>query len=236
MQRRLELKDLRLIRYTAETGSLTGAAHNLHVTQSAASQRLAAIQKRLNLTLFEKAAGGWRATAAGERLVEAARRVEAELERSFDDIRRAEDAAATRIRIATQCYTCYRWLPFVIRSVHARHPDTTVDVAPEATEAPYEALRDSRIDVAIVSDPRPPGDLRSERLFDDELLAVMAGDHPLAKRQFVTPANFRDEAVIVYTGRRHAIVEEILRPAGRRSPATGPGPNHRGHRRACPRR
>ena len=214
MHSKIELKDLRLIRRIAEHGSLTRAATLLHVTQSAVSQRLTSLQHRLSLTLFEKRDGRLRATAAGQRLLDAARNVDQELTLAFEDLRHIKSGEEERLRITTQCYTCYRWLPFVIRNLHARFPRTQIDVVPDATDDPYEALMRDRIDVAIVSDRSIPRDFRESALFDDELFAVMSQSHALAQRRYLTPANFEKQTVIVYSGRQHAILEEVLHPAG----------------------
>ena len=42
----------------------------------------------------------------------------------------------------------------------------------------------------------------------------MSVDHTLATRQFLNPANFSAETLVLYTGTQHPIVEEILHPAG----------------------
>lgn len=214
MHSRIELKDLRLIRRIAEHGSLTRAAALLHVTQSAVSQRLASLQHRLDLTLFEKCDGRLRATPEGLRLLDAASNVDRELTLAFEDLRHLKHGNEDRLRITTQCYTCYRWLPFVIRPMHARFPNTQIDVVPDATDDPYEALVRDRIDVAIVSDLSIPRGFREAALFDDELFAVMSQSHALARRRFLTPSNFEEQTVIVYSGRQHAILEEVLHPAG----------------------
>jgi LysR family transcriptional regulator, regulator for metE and metH len=214
MNSKLDVRDLRLIRHVAETGSLTTAANNMNVTQSAVSQRLAAIQARLKLPLFEKRGGIFQATAAGRRLSIAARRVDGEMQDAFCDIEQQKAIRKCRLRIATQCFTCYRWLPFVIRDVRNLRPSLTIDVVPDATDDPYDALLQDRIDVAIVSDGTGRTRLATMDLFADELYAVMASDHVLSKRSFLNAAQFQEQTLLLYSGKSHAILEQLLHPSG----------------------
>ena len=185
----------------------------MHVTQPAASQRLANLQARLGFDLFERRSGVMQPTAAGERLVRAADAVDLELTAALTDARNIVAKRSRRLRIATQCYTCYRWLPFVIRDMHRIHPELEVDVVPEATDAPYDALKANSVDIAIVSNPGAGSPMDEHSLFTDELYAIVSNNHPLANRRYLNPANFIDQNLILYTGKKHAVLEEVLFPA-----------------------
>ena len=210
----IENKDLNLVRLIAENGSLTSAARRMHVSQPAASQRLANIQARIGADLFIRKDGQMRPTAIGDRLIAAAEASGRLLDETKADIERLLEQRNGSLRIATQCYTCYRWLPFVIRDMRLAHPALAVDVVPEATEDPYAALFSDQVDIAIVSNPSADSDLAEQELFTDELYAVMSTEHPYATRRYLNPANFTDQTLILYTGNKHAVLEEVLYPAG----------------------
>jgi LysR family transcriptional regulator for metE and metH len=210
----LHSQDLALVDNIAAAGSLTAASRRMHVTQSAVSQRLASLQARLGVTLFERSGGRLRLTRAGDRVLASARIVGAELQAVAADLKSLVDERDGQLRIGTQCYTCYRWLPFVVRDMREIHPHLTVDVVPEATDSPYASLLEDRLDVALVSNPDRDSTLAEYPLFDDELFAVMSATHPLAREPYLLPDQFADETLILYTGNKHAIVEEVLAPAG----------------------
>lgn len=214
MTLRIQTRDLDLLRFIAEDGSLTSAAKRMHLSQPAISQRLAKLQEQLGATLFERRDGVMRATAVGNRLVSASRVVSHELEVAAADIKCLLDQRDNHLRITTQCYTCYRWLPFVIRDMRRQHPLLNLDVVPEATDKPYEALANDRLDIAIVSNPLPDAEFEEHPLFVDELYAVMSTAHPYACRQYLNPAQFSDQTLVLYTGDNHPILDEILHPAG----------------------
>lgn len=208
----LTIKDLELVRYVADSGSLTVAARQLHVSQSAASQRLAKLHARLGTTLIERRDGHMQLTTAGRRVFKASSVIANELTSTMSDINRHSQQESGELRIATQCYTCYRWLPFVISAMRQDHPSLSVDVVPEATDSPYEALREKQIDVAIVSNPLANSEFVEQDLFSDELFAVMHASHDLAKASYLDATQFTGETLILYTGDNHAIVEDILAP------------------------
>lgn len=210
----LSSRDLELIRHVANTGSLTRTAELMHVSQPAISQRLASLHARLGTELFERRDGRMHATAAAERLADAAAAIDRVLDSALDDVQELLDARARHLRITTQCYTCYRWLSFVIRDMLLQFPSLTVDVVPEAIEDPYGAIERDEVDVAVIHHPETASPLRRVMLFGDEIYAVMRADHPLASRSFLNPENFSGEDLILYTGARHAFIDEILEPAG----------------------
>lgn len=207
-------QDLELVLSIYETGSITAAAERLHVTQSAASQRLSKLHDRLGLQLFERDKGQLRITRAGERMVESAARLRGEFQALQEDLYSLAAQRQGQLRISTQCYTCYRWLPFLIRDMRLSHPDLVVDVVPEATDVPYGFLERDQLDIALVSDLDPSFRMPYQALFDDELFAVMSTQHPLAKREYLMPEDFAEQTLLLYTGDSHPIIDDILAPAG----------------------
>ena len=208
----LTIKDLELVRAIARLESLTAAAQSLHITQSAASQRLKSLTERLGTDVFDRRRGRLEITAAGRRLREAADVVTGEIDSALRDLKCIAQHEQDTLRITTQCYTCYRWLPFVMRSMTAAFPRLAIDVVPEATDRPYDALAANEVDVAIVSNPQKGAKFPSYDLFGDELYAVVHTGHPLAKRKILMPKDFSTQTLILYTGNRHAVVNAILTP------------------------
>ncbi len=213
MSRRIALKDLDLVRELAATGSVTAAARRLHVTQPAISQRLAALQKRLDLSLFERLDQQLKPTAAGERLLQAAGVVERVLGDALNDLDNLRCDSAQRLRLATQCYTTYRWLPFVIGDMQRRLPEISIDLVADATADVYAAMDDGLIDVGLVAETDSPPGSNAVALFDDELFAVLPSGHRLAERKTLSAVSLAGETLVLYSGGDHPIVEQVLNPA-----------------------
>src|SRR3954469_17392666 len=73
--RMFDWDDLRTFLAVAETGSTLAAGKRLRVSQTTAARRVAALERALGLTLFERRPAGYALTPAGEALVEPARGV-----------------------------------------------------------------------------------------------------------------------------------------------------------------
>jgi LysR family transcriptional regulator for metE and metH len=214
MQNLLSPKDLEVVRLVATTGSLTITAKQMYVSQSAISQRLTAMQERIGVELFVRRDGRMHATAAAERLADAAVAVDRLMESAKDDVRELVAGGRRQFRVTTQCHTSYRWLSFVFRDLLEVYPSLSVDVVPEAVEDPYGAVARGEVDIALAFLPDTSSDLPALDLFSDEMFAVMHVDHSLANRRFLNPENFAGEELILYTGRHHDFIDQVLTPAG----------------------
>lgn len=210
----LDVRHLELVYMVEEAGSLTRAAERLHLSQSALSHRLRDLEERLGVPLFERVGKSMRLTAAGRRLLQAARLVLAQLREAEDDLRRIAAGQAGAIRISTECYTCYHWLPVVVEAFRASYPRVEVEIVPEATRRPLEALLEGRLDLAIVSCTAADERLRLAPLFEDEMVALVRPDHPLAGRPYLEPEDFAAEHLIVYDAGESTVVRRFLEPAG----------------------
>src|SRR5262249_11195102 len=154
----------------------------LHLTQSALSHQLREAEELLGVPLFHRLNKKMVLTEPGTKLLRSAGLVLHEMDRASEEIRRIAGGQQGVLRIATQCNTCYHWLPSMLRLFQQQFPKVEVQIVVEATREPIEAVLDGRLDLAIaythISDPR----LASYSLFEDELIAVMPPDHPLAPR------------------------------------------------------
>lgn len=211
----LEVRHLRAVDAIDREGTVTAAARRLHLTQSAVSHILKDLEERLGVELFRRDRG-MEPTVEGERLLVSARRVLEEIERAEHDLARLREGHEGVLRIVTECYTCYHWLPSILRHFREEHPGIDLQLVPDATTAPLEALRDGAVELAIVhSPPADEPDIETVPLFSDELVAAVAPDHPYAGRRRLEPADFRNHTLVLHSDPEDSvIVVDFLRPAG----------------------
>src|SRR5438132_436364 len=168
----LEVRHLRLVEAVADVGSLTRAGDRLHLTQSALSHQLRDIESRLGAALFLRVGKRLVLTPAGERLLGSARDVLGRLQQTEQDIRDLGRDRAGVLRITTECYTCYHWLPPLLQRYRRTFPRVEVRIDVEATGRPLPMLLNGKLDLAIVSSPARDRRLVSRPLFEDELVVI----------------------------------------------------------------
>jgi LysR family transcriptional regulator for metE and metH len=196
-------------------GGVTRAAPGLNLTQSALSHQLAALEDRLGTRLFLRLGRRMALTPAGQRLVQSAGRLLEDLEKTEQEVTRLGSDRAGVLRLATECYTCYHWVPPLLRDFARKWPAVELRIIAEATRSPLEALKDGRLDLAVVSTPVRDRRFAVTPLFADELVAVMAPTHPLAGRAWLRPADFASESLILYTTPEESTAfQKFLVPAG----------------------
>jgi LysR family transcriptional regulator for metE and metH len=194
----LETRDLLLVRAIVESGGASRAAQVLHVTQSAVSHQLKSLEERLGVPLFQRRGRTLQLTRAGERLLVAAREVLQPLALAEAEIRAAQGAAPQSLRVSTQCYTAYHWLPRVLPDLLAEFPNVQFQIVTGGTGDVLSALQADEIDLGLCVNAPVRGGLAQHALFRDELVAVVARQHALASRSTVHAHQLAHETLIVY--------------------------------------
>lgn len=212
----VEIRHLRLVVALAEHGSLTSVARLLGLTQPALSHQLRDLEVRLRAPLFERTARRMVLTPVGEQLAHVARRVLAEVDTFEQQVAEGDFSAARgRVRVATECYTAYHWLPSVLREFQNRWPQVELRVAPEHTASPLTALREGSLDLGIVYHRTGDSRIRLEPLFEDEMVLVTAPDHRFAEADYVPVEALAEEHLIHYRSlaSSSSVVRDILESA-----------------------
>jgi LysR family transcriptional regulator for metE and metH len=210
----LELKHLQLVQAIADHRTLTKAGVQLHLTQSALSHQLKDLEARYGRELFTRTPGGMVPTAAGRALIDTARAVLPQVTAAEHGLRNGT-AARVPLRITTECYTCYHWLPPVIAGLKSAAPAVDVSINVAATPAPLDALLRDDIDLAITASAPKQRGLVATPLFEDELVLVVAPHHRLATRAEASLTELREETLLIYGAVRQShLLTRVLAPAG----------------------
>ncbi len=185
--------------HVAATGSLTAAADRLHLTQSALSHQLRDVEERLGTPLFARRHRRMVPTAAGQRLLESASVVLDELERTEAAVRDIGHDRRGLLRVATECYTCYHWLPALLPEFERHAPGIEVRVEVDATARPLPRLLAGTLDLALATSPARDRRLAATPLFRDELLVIVPRAHRFSTAKYVRAAELADEVLFTYS-------------------------------------
>jgi LysR family transcriptional regulator for metE and metH len=193
----LDLKYLQLVVAVAEEGTLTRAGQRLHLTQSALSHQLAELEQRFGIEVFQRQGRRLQLTPLGDRLLGRARTLVnqvAELEADLLNPGRT----AQELRLVTQCFTCYHWMPTLLVDFERQHPNVAVSLVVESTRNALEALEAGAVDVAISTEEREIPRYHRNFVFEDELVIALSPNHRLAQQAFIHYADLANERLLLH--------------------------------------
>lgn len=147
------LEPFRAFYYTAKSGSVTGAAALLSVSQPAVSQAVGQLEKSLGVTLFGRAARGIKLTAEGELLYSYVARGYEQIELGVEKVRQMRNLELGEIHIGASDMTLQFYLLPFLEKFHERYPKIKVVVSNGPTPETLRLLEKGGIDFGVVSSP-----------------------------------------------------------------------------------
>ncbi|BEO64059.1 LysR family transcriptional regulator [Serratia marcescens] len=209
----IELKHLRTLQALRSSGSLAGAAAQLHQTQSALSHQFSDLEQRLGFKLFVRKSQPLRFTAQGEILLQLAEQVLPQISQA---LQACHEPHQTTLRIAIECHSCIQWLTPALDNFRRRFPQVVMDFTSGVTFDPQPALQQGELDLVMTSDILPRSGLHYSPMFDFEVRLVLTPDHPLAGKPHIEPEDLSDETLLIYPVQRQRldIWRHFLQPAG----------------------
>ncbi|MBK1701183.1 LysR family transcriptional regulator [Thiococcus pfennigii] len=212
----LERSHLSIIQAVDQHGSLTAAAEQLHLTQSALSHAVRKLEAQLGVAIWVREGRRLRLTQAGAYLLAVANRLLPQLAHAEERLRQFAQGERGTLRIGIECHPCYQWLLKVVSPYLAAWPDVDVDVRQEFQFGGIGALFGHEIDLLVTPDPLYETGLRFEPVLDYEQVLVVGPGHPLRGVPFARPEQLARETLITYPVAidRLDIYTQFLLPAG----------------------
>lgn len=119
---------LRIFHAVADAGSLTHAGNSLHLSQSAVSRQIRALEESLSTTLFHRHARGLILTEQGELLFDATSAIRKRLESAEARIRDSEDEVFGELRVTTTVGFGTLWLAPRLGQLYEKYPNLKIDL------------------------------------------------------------------------------------------------------------
>ncbi|MEJ6709269.1 MAG: LysR family transcriptional regulator [Amylibacter sp.] len=188
---------LRIFHAVADAGSLTHAGETLHLSQSAVSRQIRALEERLGVTLFHRHARGLILTEQGELLFDATSDMSKKLDNAEARIRDSEDEVYGELKVTTTVGFGTLWLAPRMGRLYDQYPDLKIDLLLEERVIDLP-MREA--DVAIRMKEPSQADLVRRRLMDVNM-RLYASDTYLEKLDM--PKDFEDL-------RNHRIISQSL--------------------------
>lgn len=212
----IELRHLRSLAAIADTGKLVHAASQVHLTQSALSHQMRALEEHYGAALFQRTGAGLRFTPAGQRLLQLARETLVAVADAERDLLRLKGDTGGDLRIALECHTCFDWLMPVMDAFRGRWPEVEVDLLAGFHSDPLALLQSGKAELVIGSQKPRGRDYVGLPLFRFEILAVLPVEHRLRSKRRIEAADLKGETLITYPvpEERIDLIRQVLKPAG----------------------
>jgi LysR family glycine cleavage system transcriptional activator len=163
------LRSFRVLEAAARHQNYTRAADELHLTHSAVSHQIHALEETLGVRLFERSGRQMRATESGRQLAQDVRATLDALAAAVERVRGADSANSITVSVLPSFAAA--WLVARLGGFLERHPQ--VELRLESTTALAD-FRNDGVDVAIRYGNGNYEDLESVKLFDDEVFPTMS--------------------------------------------------------------
>ena len=201
----INVTHLRALSEVVRTGSFAAAGRNLGYTSSAISQQIAALERSVGVTFFERETRGIRATPAAHFAADHADDLVNRLD-DFDGLlARLAGGSQGRLRLGAFPTANSQIMPQVIASIVTSHPAADVELDEGNTGRLVEGIVSGQMDLAVVHvyalvPERWPTGLTHVDLTDEELLLLLPASHRLANADHVPLDELRHERWIASHG------------------------------------
>jgi molybdate transport repressor ModE-like protein len=203
----MDLKDLRYFAAIAESGSMTAAAKNLHVSQPTLTVAMQNLEEQLKTTLFVRERSGVRLTATGEELLKHAGEVFLLLERAEQRVKGLESEDVGTFVIGSNESLGAYFLPGFMARFLREHPSIELLLSNESSAQVRDSVIERRTHFGIVVNPHPHPDLVMVEMFHDAMDVMVAEDAPPPSRPLSALLEMRAPADDAPTGDRVSWVD-----------------------------
>jgi DNA-binding transcriptional LysR family regulator len=188
--------ELKLFKEIAATRSMSKGAAHCGVSQSAASQHVQEVERRLGVTLFDRSTRPLELTPAGKLYNDFCRDIlskEEELGLALESLKHQLDGA---VQVASIYSIGLSEMSHLQEEFSARYPTVQLQVEYMRPEKVYEAVLNGAADLGLVSYPEASREIAAIPWRDEEMQVAVPPSHPLAQRDEVYPTDLNGQTFI----------------------------------------
>lgn len=218
------LRQLQFLIALRAEGSFVAAAEAVGVTQPTLSAGIKDLETTLGAVLVERGRAGAVLTPAGEEAVDRAARAMGEVEEMVRAVQAAGVPLSGTFKLGAIPTIAPFLLPRALPILKKKYPNLRLQMREDLTSRLVDALRMRSLDAAIIALPYEASGVTTMPIAEDEFLVLTPDDHPLAKRNDLSPQHLKGEDLLLLEDghclRDHALSACKLAPS-RRSAEVG---------------
>lgn len=192
----MELRQVKLFLAVAEEHSITRAARRMHLTQSALSRQVKALEEELGTALLERGAHSVTLTAAGRLMAREGVRWAAMAEELGERVREA--GRGESLHIGYSPTLAGDLLGIALERFSQLHPRVRVKLSDRTTAEMRSGLKKGDFDLVLTAPDRDGDGVRWQELLRRSWRVMVAAGHPLAGRDRVLPGDLAGERWLAF--------------------------------------
>jgi DNA-binding transcriptional LysR family regulator len=172
----MDLRDMRAFVAVVEEGALSAAARRLHMSQPRLSQMVLALEREFGVGLLVRSSTGVQATEAGTTLLAESRAVLARYDEAVAAVARHAAPGGSVLRLGIPLELPPGFLTRPLAALADAYPETRVEPRHMSTADQTAALRTGELDIGLLRERPPGGDLDAIRVMEERLGVLLAAE------------------------------------------------------------
>lgn len=212
----MELRNLEVLSEVVRQRGFTRAGAVLHLSQSAVSKAIRALEDELGTRLLVRTGRRVEPTEAGRVVFERSEAVLRAVKAIEDEVADLSELRRGRVRVGLPPMIGAAFFPAVLRAFRERHPGIALELREEGAKDIEKAVAERALDLGVTLLPTDLERFEAIPLVRDELAAVLHPAHPLARARRVRLAQLADTPLVLYSRdfALHARILDVCRAQG----------------------
>jgi DNA-binding transcriptional LysR family regulator len=195
----MDFRQLEMFHAVAKHSGFTAAGQQLHVAQSAISRKIKLLEQELGDQLFKRVNKKIYLTPSGEVMLRYTRRIFQDLRNAALEVSEIANVHRGTLRIGSGMTACMYLLPPIIEKFQAKYPKIDIQVVTGPSESLIPQIRNSAIDLGILTLPVVSPDLEVAPFATEEMVVVASPKHrKLRNRRAISASELGEYPIIVF--------------------------------------
>jgi len=212
----MNFRQVEIFKAVMDTGTVTGAASRLHISQPAASKLLGQLERDLGFAVFDRVKGRLLPTMEARSLYELVERTWTSMDDLAHFARDLREMKHGHLVIGVMPVLSNRWIPSIVARFLRDRPQVRVSIQTRSSAKVVEWVAAQQVDVGIALLTMDDPAVAQETLMDLEAVCVLPANHRLAAKPVIEPTDLRDEPFVSLStlDRWRELVDAVFLQAG----------------------